>query len=367
MGHLTIYSALGCFAVMASMIIFVIIYIWHYRRKETRREESLNAYTAEIEDFFRNNSGPIPEEFFSDKVPHVKYRIFLLRQYVLEHTMAKRSPHKDIISVYAKTIGLTHQLRRQSKRGNKWYRADALRMLAELGNEADMKLFESVIENSSFKPAIMAALTGLAKHDATSKVRYAFEKMCDTKHPNRDELLSVLSNYSDAAVEQCVDMIGDARLPVMLRASVIALVGVKKTKSSVPALEEVLENSDDSELHLHAIEALEKVGNEGSCLIILPFLNASDFRVRLKAVNALERLAGDRYIEESEVLLGDEDLFVRRNAAEAISRMGKKGMDRLRSLVSSSNNDISIITKMVIAEKKFRKTRWRFRYGDSIH
>jgi hypothetical protein len=353
-------------AVLAVMQIFIIIYTWRVRKKSARLETDLEEYAEELDTIFKNSHDPIPEDFFTNIESSIKIRRYLLQQYIEEHCMTKTYPHKKRIVKYAAAIGLTDQLRKHSQRGEQWARAEALRILAEVGTEEDIALFRHTLEHSHFKPELIAAVAGLAKDDVIDQVKTAVIKIYDDKNPNRDEILAILAYYSDGAIDHCLEMISDEETPLILKATLIDFVGVKKAKTAAPLLEELLARTDNSELDLHLIEALEKVGTEKSCAVILPFLTAPDFRVRLKAVNALERLAKDKYLNEAEVLLSDENLFVRRNAAEAMSRMGHNGMEKLKTLISSENNDISIITKMVIAEKKYDKIRWRFRYGDTI-
>ncbi len=353
-------------AVLALMMLFIIIYTWRVRKKADRLETDLKEYADELHTLFENSDESISEDFFTHIESSIKIRRYLLHEYIQEHCMTKTYPHKKRIVEYAAAIGLTDQLRKRSQHGEQWARADALRILAEVGTEEDIKLFRHTLDHSHFKPELIAAVVGLAKDDVTDQLKTAITKIYDDKNPNRDEILAILAYYSEGAVDHCLEMINIEETPLILKATLIDFVGVKKAKASAPILEELLARTDNGELDLHLIEALEKVGTEKSCAVILPFLNAPDFRVRLKAVNALERLSKDKYLNEAEALLADKNLFVRRNAAEAISRMGHSGMEKLKALMSSENKDISIITKMVVAEKQFNKIRWRFRYGDTI-
>lgn len=364
-GSLSIYTSVGFLAVLSFFLLTIVMYTWLIRKKFDRLEADMIVYSAELDSMFSNNDKPVPEKFFSRDISH-GYNIELLTKYVQEKCLAAKHPHIERIKEYALTVGLTDRLRKQVYRGDPWKRAIALRLLAEVGQEADRAVFREILNHSSFRPLIFAAAIGLANHGITDCIQTIIEKLYNRKKPNRDEVLSIISYFESIAIDPCIELIKKDKLMTPLKATLIDYLGTRRAYSAKPILEDILKKSTDGELNLHTIEALEKVGDRNSCGSILPFLKDIDFRVRLKAVNALERLAADEYLETAEKLLSDPNLFVRRNAAEAITRMGSKGMQKLTELVSSGDRDVSIISKLVLAEQKYGKVRWRFRYGDSI-
>lgn len=365
LGFITIYTSVGLLVVLSLLLLAIIMYTWLIRKKFDRLEADMIVYSDELDSILVDNDKPVPEKFFSRNISH-GYNIELLTKYIQEKCLERKHPYIKRIKEYAEAVGLTERLRRQVYRGDPWKRAIALRLLAEVGQEADRAVFREILEQSSFRPMIFAAAVGLANHGVTDCIEIIIEKLYNRKKPNRDEVLSIISYFESTAVDPCIDLIKKDKLISPLKATLIDYLGTRRARSAKPILEDILKKSTDGELNLHVIEALEKVGDRDSCASILPFLKDKDFRVRLKAVNALERLAADEYLETAEQVLSDSNLFVRRNAAEAISRMGERGLKRLGELISSDNRDVSIISRLVLAEQKYGKIRWRFRYGDSI-
>ena len=322
--ELTINVALGVLVVFSVVQVLIIIYTWYLRKSSAKFEADMSKYRADMENLLENETGPIPADFIpGDVASHHGQK--LLREYIQAHCAAGRNPHTQRIREYADKTGLLAKLRKESSSGDRWKRASAMRILAEIAAAEDLPVFRKALESTRFKPVVLAAGIGLANIGAHDHLKLVITKLYNVRHPNRDEILSLVSDYYADAAEQCIELLEDSSLPSPLRASLVDVVGVQRARSAKDALEKILAEGTDLVMVIHLLEALEKIGDENSCSVILPFLKDEDFRCRLKAVNALERIAGDRYLKETEELLSDPDIFVRRNAAEAMSRMGGKG------------------------------------------
>lgn len=364
-GLISIYTSLGLVAVLGAVQIFIMLYIWWFRRQALFHEEQLSKYSNELEACLDRSAADVPLDFFSEDISGRRNRA-LLKDFIRTRCTSSTHRHIGRIKTFALGCGLTGMIRADALAERGWNRAVALRLLAVISDASDTALFRRILEESRFKPEILAAAIGLANSDEHAGIRLFMGKLYDEKHPNRDEVLSVLYQYYHGSVEECAELIGDKTLPLQLRATLVDFIGVAKHRPARAVLEGMLGPACERDMVLHVIEALEKVGAESSCELILPYLDDQEFRVRLKAVNALERLAGSRYMAEAERLLSDPDVFVRRNAAEAVSRMGPEGIARLESYSRAGDSMIARVAKMILAEKKYDKIRWRFRYGDSI-
>jgi len=189
-------------------------------------------------------------------------------------------------------------------------------------------------------------------------------RMNEKVNPNREEILILLSAYGAREIG-VIEMLGKDDVPDDFKGAIADVVGVQKVMEACLPVEKLLMSTDNSELKLHLIEALEKIGTVNSCDAILKSIDDSDFRVRLKAVNALERLAGEKYMDVARRMLDDSDIFVRRNAAEAISRMGVRGLALLDDVMAVCLANTRAEIMVILEEKKFKRMRWRFRYGEA--
>lgn len=273
----------------------------------------------------------------------------------------------DDLRYISNVTGLTDKMRSEAIRGKKWSRTFSIRCLAYLGNHEDISLLKTVLGKDKFKYAMLVATTGLGSCNDEYVVRDIIQRIFDPKKPNRDMLLSSLTAVGKSNAKHVTKVLSDSSLHDDVISTLADVLGVWHYRPSRQILEKYLEQTKNPEVRLHIIEALEKVGDTSTCDKIIPHLKDEDFRVRLKAVNALERLAGDTYMNLAlDLLLNDPDRFVKRNAAEAISRMGHLGMEKLESYKSIDVKSVRYVVKIVLAEKKYKRMRWRFRYADSI-
>lgn len=364
-GLLSFYTSLGFIAVFAVMQVWIVFYTWYLRRRETVYEDLLAKYSAELDSILAEGTEAVPVRFFTGQIS-VKQETRLLRDYLKTRIIS--APHREEarLKTYADTCGLTAVLRKEARSAGRWKKAIALRLLAVVCDRSDAGTFKTTLFGSNFKPAMLAAAIGLANCDERPDIRLFIGRLYNKERPNRDEILALLSHYYRSSASQCIDLLRDETLPLALRTTLMDFLGVSRMKAAASVLEEIVANNSNAEVLVHALEALEKTGNAESCRRILPCLANDDFRVRIKAVSALERLSGGAHIGEIEKMLSDLNVFVRRNAAEAMSRMGDGGMKRLQSMVASEDRDVSRTARMILAEKKYDKIRWRYRYGDSI-
>lgn len=361
----TLYSSLWILTVLSGLLLLLMIVTLRTRRNLKRLEDDRERYSIELDNHLLSSPERIPDDFFSEKISK-RYNLDLLTSYIQHKCLNSEKANMERVKEYARSCGLTERLRKRSSTGNPWKRAIALRILSEISSDEDVPFLKNIVKKGTFPQEILAASIGLANNGVADCIKISIEKVYSEKQPNRDEILALLSYFDESAVEPCIELVKDKSLTPPLRAVLIDFLGVRRARQAKTFLEDILKSETGSELNLHVIEALEKVGDGDSCDIILPYTKDTDFRVRLKAVNALERLSNDKYIDVAKNMLSDPEMFVRRNAAEAISRMGERGLKLLKELMTSKNRDIAVITGMVLAEKKYDKIRWRFRYGDSI-
>ncbi len=358
-------SAIGCWLILSILLIALVLHLITLRGRKNRHESRIIKLGALLQDTLTKlKKGEIPDaeiiKMFGGKNTAV------LRECV-EDLCFEKSDYIDELRRISNITGLTRKMRAEALSRDKWIRTLAVRCLAALGNPEDIPLLKAVVDKDNFKPAILAASTGLAACKEESVIADIIERLFDKNRPNRDMLLSALTMMGQNRAEQIVGVLTSSSLHDDVISTLADVLGVWHYRPARPVLENILEQTQNPEVRLHVIEALEKTGDASTCAKIMPHLKDADFRVRLKAVNALERLAGDAHMDRAaDLLLNDPDKWVKRNAAEAMSRMGAKGMAKLESYKSNNINSVRYVVKLVLAEKKFGRMRWRFRYAESI-
>jgi HEAT repeat protein len=264
----------------------------------------------------------------------------------------------------ADVSGFSQYMRRQAARSKGWKKALSLRTLSYLRDPANIPIFRNVLKTTSFYPCIFAAALGLALCGDTESLQDVIKKIYREQSPKGDALLTVLATYGKKAVSKIHQLLMEGSLSVTETCVLIDLLGFFRYQPASSTLVQMLSNTKNTEVLIHVIETLALIGDKETADILLPFLRHQDFRVRLKAVHAIQRLGNRRYMTEIEALLWDNDWWVRRNAAEAISRMGEMGMRRIRKISQSEEEEPRSAAKLILVELKYRKIREKYIYHE---
>ncbi len=359
MNDIGVATGIISLVVMLSFFAFIVFYLWYLRRSLDKLDRNL----AKLRDMFASGAGyDLIQEFLSSLGRRSGIKV--LNELLEQDCYASTHPRIGDIRKLAEAAGVLASARNAMKAGNQWKRAVAIRTLSVLDDRQSIPLVLEALDKRDFKPELFAAAVSLARFGEHGYAAKAMKKIYDERQHNRDMLLSVLTEFG-ARESGIVDMLEAADIPDDFKGAVADVIGVQRIMEYRPLVEKLLSSANDPELKLHLLEALEKIGVESSCGLVVKFLPDADFRVRLKALNALERLAGDKYIDDILKMLSDSDVFVRRNAAEAVSRMGARGLSVLEEISKTGSEEIKRIISVVLAEKKFKRMRWRFRYGES--
>lgn len=127
-------------------------------------------------------------------------------------------------------------------------------------------------------------------------------------------------------------------IPMHLKKDIISACGAIRFASSAGVIKRYYESFQDSpEMKIVCIRALENIGDTSIQAIIEASLRDEDWRVRAVAAKNAE-VCSDTIIDALESALKDRSYYVRINAAQALAKLGDKGMAVLARLTGSSDN-----------------------------
>lgn len=262
--------------------------------------------------------------------------------------------------------GLTDVLKRECEHSVGWKQALATRLLASLRGKEHIPLLRKVLAEARFSRTRFCAALGLALAGDTDSIPAILQRIYVANPPNREMILTALLPFGAAAAPKILEVVEKTTIPANELSAVLDIFGAFRYKPARSLLEKLLKSNPSSDIAIHAIDAIEHIGDASTCDIIMPFASAPDFRVRLKAVNSLERLAGKAHLGKAEAMLSDVNWWVRRNAAEALSRMGEEGNASLKAKAAGGDEHEKAVAKLVLAENKFHRMVRRYRYAESI-
>ncbi len=364
-GGYGVFAAAWVWAILSIYLIVIVIHLFNRRHANESVRIHMKKKTPEFDELIEKVAANTSDDAEIRRVlPPAAFPYFA--RYIEHRLAGTGNVDASVESTIAEKSGFADHLRKRIQKHGGWKRALALRSLSYLRNSRDIELFRSILETDRFKHAIFAAALGLGLCGDTESLEAVLRKLYVETPSNRDMVLSTLLAYGNKGADAMNKVLASAELVPAVQGVIVDFLGTLKHRPALPTILKLLKHATDKEAAIHFMEALEKIGSEKDCEVLLPYLKDSDFRMRLKAINALERLAGSRYLDEAEQLMNDESPWVTRNAAEAISRMGPDGLARLKALAHDRNERKRLAAKMVIAEREFGRIRWRYRYANSI-
>jgi HEAT repeat protein len=126
-------------------------------------------------------------------------------------------------------------------------------------------------------------------------------------------------------------------------------------KEAVPTIVQMLQVETSEQVLASCLNALRYLGDESVLNNVLPFLEHENFILRIEALHAVAKAGGVAYLQHVERRFSDENWWVRREAAEAMAGMGKKGIARLKAVAEEENEAPRFAARGIISELQFNR------------
>ena len=284
-----------------------------------------------------------------------------LSRYVRNKADALNPAQRTRLREIAKAIGYQNYLRRQIRKTKKWDRALYLRCLANLADPDDIPIFQDMLENEGFLVGIYSAAIGLANCGHTESIPRVIQRGLSKHPPNNDMLLAVLMKFGPRGCPVALEFLFQSEYAPVISCLILDYIGHVGQPEVADDLRHLLRSDQNSDVRAHTIDALSQLGSATMVKDLVPFLTDPDYRVRIKAVNAVEHLGGEEYAGHIAEALEDTNPWVRRSAAEALTRLGETGNRRLR--VYPDSGPAGETVKTVLAQHNYQRLRMRYRHA----
>ncbi len=216
----------------------------------------------------------------------------------------------------------------------------AAQVLGKLGDKRAIKPLINRLSDSNSGVSSSAA-QALGKLGDKRAVRLLITRLSDSSSGVRSNAAQALGELGDKrAIEPLINRLSDSDLNIRSNAAQ-ALEKLDTTKEQMVAGYVEALDSPDLFVRRDATEALGKLGNKRAIETLINKLSDSSSGVSSNAAEALGRLGNKRAVEPLIKALGDPDSYVRRDAAEALGRLGnKRAVEPLITRLSDSNSNI---------------------------
>jgi hypothetical protein len=162
------------------------------------------------------------------------------------------------------------------------------------------------------------------------------------------ELSVVVAKFQSTAVRYLIEGLKlPERSVVMFCVEMLAQIGFV---SAVEPLLELTDRNPDLEIQTKAIEALGRLGDMRANGVLRRYLRHDAQSLRLKAIDAVGKIGGEDALSAIESFLEGVDFEEKLAAARALAALGTVGLERLRGVVSETDELTGAIALQVLEE-----------------
>jgi HEAT repeat protein len=172
---------------------------------------------------------------------------------------------------------------------------------------------------------------------------------------NQEVLLSILNIYGEAIAPGVHDILREGRLADEGKPVITNFLSEFQYKEAVPTIVRMLQVEISQQVIASCLKALGDLGDESALNNVLPFLEHENFILRIEALHAVAKAGGVAYLQYVERRFSDENWWVRREAAQAMAGMGKKGISRLKAVAEENNEAPRMAARGILSELQFNR------------
>lgn len=241
-----------------------------------------------------------------------------------------RGEERDLFVEQAAELGVAQQLGRRARSPSARTRLVAVQSLAQFHDEDSLRRLHASLEDRNQDVRLAAALS-LAEGGRSDNIHALVERLGLGTEQDSMMMVTLFRVVAEDRPEEIKALVLNSGTNLQARLAAVEALASTGDYSLVPAITELaLAASDDSEELPRYLRALGTLGHPAGSAAIMDGLSRPSMSARAAAAGAAGRIrlydAADRLAE----LLNDSEWWVRFRAAEALIRLGKSGVGRLR-------------------------------------
>lgn len=257
----------------------------------------------------------------------------------------------------AEVCGYMEQLRNRIQTSTKWEKALAIRVLSYFRDSKNLPLFRKIQAEEPFYQSVFAASLGVALCKDPSTFRTIGSRLWDISGRNREALMVVFSVQGYAMSPVVHDILCEEELEDEAKILITKFLGEMGYREATATIAEMLLTETSPHVLASCLYALRYIGDGTVVDKISPFLEHPDFNLRIEALHAVAKSKGSEGLEHLTKGLDDEIWWVRREAALAMTRMGREGIGCLRAAAEGEAGNARAAAQSMLAELRFHRVR----------
>ncbi|WP_391117423.1 HEAT repeat domain-containing protein [Psychrobacillus sp. L3] len=302
------YYAVGIlFGCQLLLLILLSIKKTKRNRKNKKQEQLYQATLNEFVDFLYEEGRPLPDKLCNPENIEVAERIFSETITDINDPIMQRKLQDAAISIF------TEHYKKRLLKGNWPTRVNTLYFIEDFKIVSLLPVLQKMLQNlnkwDEEKNQTILALAAI--NDLT--LVYYLNQSPDTKV---SQYLDVFSRFDTENFEEAIHISNDMKNFTCQLAIINIISLMKKTKYQWMVEKEL--QSENMEMRIQALKGLYRLNYMKDIGLLVPFFQSLSWEERLFSTRVAGALLADQFEAHLEILIGDEEWWVRNAAAEAL-------------------------------------------------
>lgn len=277
-------------------------------------------------------------------------RARLMAEAVLELHGLIRGADRERVLGGLRDLNLTAVLKQRLARGSKAGRLACLEALAAIGGAEAADALQAAARQADDPDVRLVAFKALSDLGALVRLETLVEEIVRQRLRPSRLLADVLRDVVAADPQEAVLALQRPDLPQIGRALVLDALGWAGDYRAIPVLNSHAAD-DDVEVRIAAVRALGRLQHPAAEAALARALGDPAWPVRAAAAEASGLANLSSLCDPIAALLSDPEWWVRFRAADALVRLGRTGVGRLRLLASSGEPLAQRAAELALAER----------------
>ena len=258
-------------------------------------------------------------------------------------------------SKIAEVCGFMDHIKKRIGKTKGWNRTIAIRVLSYFRDKQNLPLFRTIQAEDSVPQAVFAASLGVALCKDPSTFRTIGSRLWEVTGHNQEALMVIFSVQGEAMAPVVYEILCEEQLKDSAKILITKFLGEKNYRASTAKIGDLLTTEESPQVLASCLYALRYIGDRSVFDKIVPFLEHPDFDLQIEALHALAEAGGSKSLEFLKWRLDDSNWWVRREAALAISELGRDGIACLRGAAEGDSINARAAAQTILAELRFHR------------
>jgi len=339
-------------SILACLLIFLLATVTHWGKNRIARQmqEKEKVYSNLIKEV---RSGRVSDAEIKQTVPFQDYQYF--QRYLQQTISTVEEVNVSAERKIAQISGFTDHLKKRINQSKKWDKTIAVRVLTYFRDKQNLPLFRKIQAEDSRKETVFAASLGIALCKDPSSFRTIGYRLWELSGYNQEVLLYIFAIQGKPMAPVIYEILCEEQIRDDAKVVIVKFLGEIDYQKARQTIADMLSVETATEVLSACLYALKYLGDQTIVEKVIPFLRHEDFNLRIKALHTISKAGGIAFSKDIEKGLKDKNWWVRREAALAMTELGRDGITCLQTTAHQEHENSRSAARGILAELEYNR------------